>query len=394
MLILLSTALVLAVAVLIARALRQSKALRNLRPDAEAGSAALPPVAVLVPARDEADNIADCLGGILRQEGRFARFRVVAVDDHSTDATPRIIERLAAADARLRKVSAGPLPSDWLGKPHACWAGYSAGGTSSDWLCFIDADVRVEPELLATAVSAAEREGLDLLSLAPRQMLGSFAERLIMPIGFYLLGFRQNLKKLQDPASDEATAAGLFILVRRSAYQAVGGHAAVRASVCEDVALACRVKAAGGKVAMWGGDELLSTRMYHGWASLWEGVGKNLVDMLGGPASTLATVVVANLIVWGSLALPVADLLEYLRAPGPGTLIALALVLAAFGAVLGFHVAGARHFRVPAWYGLLYPIAYAIGSVLALDSVRRRLAGEVSWKGRTYRLSEPTSLGK
>ncbi|MEX6506226.1 glycosyltransferase family 2 protein [Jiella sp. M17.18] len=395
MLSLASFLLVLTIALLVIHAIRQAKALRQLHAEGGSPQEAAPSVTVIVPARDEAENIGPCVSRILAQEGLGRRIDLIAVDDHSTDATAAILEGFAARDPRLTPVSAAALPPDWLGKPHACWAGYSAAGKASDWLCFIDADVRIEPQLLASALAAAEREQLDLLSLAPRQVLGSFAERLIMPMGFYLLSFRQDLVKLQDPANPDATAAGLFILVRRSAYEAAGGHAGVRAAVCEDVELARRVKASGGRVAMWGGDTLLETRMYDGLASIWEGVGKNLVDMLGGPLQTVATVIAANVIIWASIGLPILDGLRLAGGVGLDAQIALGLSVAAFLAVLGFHIAGARHFRVPFWYGLLYPLGYTVGSILALDSVRRRLAGEVSWKGRTYRLPQQrASLGE
>ena len=394
---LVSLLLAVPVALLILHAIRQARALRQLvreDPEAEKSDAAGPGsrVSVIVPARDEAGNIGPCLSAILAQAGLKDRLAVIAVDDNSTDATPKIMAGLAAGDPRLALVKAGSLPPDWLGKPHACWAGYGAAGPGSDWLCFIDADVTLTPDAIATAVAAAEREEIDLLSLAPRQTLGSFAERLIMPAGFYLLSFRQDLVKLQDPGNPDATAAGLFILVRREAYRAAGGHAAVRGTVCEDVELARRVKAGGGRVAMWSGEEFLETRMYHGWKSLWEGVGKNLVDMLGGPVATVATVIAANVLVVASLALPVLDAVELARSGATDALVALVLSGCVFAAVLGFHLAGARHFRTPLWYGLLYPLSYAAGSLIALDSVRRRLAGEVSWKGRTYHLPHRASF--
>jgi hypothetical protein len=148
-------------------------------------------------------------------------------------------------------------------------------------LCFLDADVNAAPALITSAILAVRAERIDLLSLAPRQELVSFAERLVLPCGLYLLAFRQDLRQLQARDSHDATATGQFILVRRDAYESAGGHGAVCEAICEDVALARLLKRAGRTVVLKSGDGLVSTRMYTGWRTLWPGVAKNLIDMLG-----------------------------------------------------------------------------------------------------------------
>jgi chlorobactene glucosyltransferase len=377
----LSCAWLALVAWLILRAVNQRALLPPPRRALPAGAAAV--IAAIVPARDEEANIARCLDGLLAQDYPAAQLRVLMIDDHSTDATRAIAGAIAARHPQLSVIAAPALPPRWVGKCHACWVGARAAPAQAEWLCFLDADVRAKPSLLARALATADFHRLDLLSLAPRQELGSFAERLVMPCGLYLLAFCQDLAKLQSRAGNDVTATGQFMLVRRRVYEAVGGHAAVHDAICEDVALARRVKAAGGRVALHDGREIISARMYTGWRSLWEGVAKNLVEMLGGPLPTLVTAIAGTVLAWAAVLIPAADAATC-AAGNSGGCIALAPALAASAAAAGFHMAGAHYFGIPLWYGLLFPAGYTAGAAMAIDSLRLRLRGRVTWKGRTY----------
>jgi chlorobactene glucosyltransferase len=381
-LIALSCAWLALVAWLIRRAVNQRGLLPPLHP-ALPGGAGAPQVAAIIPARDEEANIARCLEGLVSQAYPAERLRIIVVDDHSADATSTIAGALAAQHSGLRVLAAPPLPPGWTGKCHACWAGARAAPDKTEWLCFLDADVRPQPSLLSRAVATARSERLDLLSLAPRQELGSFAERLVMPSGLYLMAFYQDLGQLQSRTGDDATATGQFMLVRRPVYDAVGGHAAVHGDICEDVALARLIKRAGGRVALHDGREAVSARMYAGWHSLWEGVAKNLVDMLGGPVPTLVTALAGTAIAWAAWLIPAVDAVSCAQGSSSGCL-ALGPALVASFAAAGFHMAGAQYFGIPLWYGLLFPLGYTAGAVMAIDSLRLRLRGRVTWKGRTY----------
>jgi chlorobactene glucosyltransferase len=353
-----------------------------LRPLPSGAPHAAPSVTVIVPARNEETNVGHCLRGLLEQNYPASRLELLLVDDHSIDDTVSIALSLARCDRRLSVLRSPPLPPGWIGKSHACWIGARAASSETEWMCFLDADVRPEPELLARAVATAECQRLDLLSLTPRQELGSFAERLVMPCGFYLLAFCQDLRRLQSRDGADATATGQFMLIRRRVYEVVGGHAAVHDVICEDLALARLIKQRGGHVALCDGKQVISTRMYTGWLTLWEGVTKNLVDMLGGPVPTIITAVTGTVLAWSVWLVPGVDGANC-AAGASGGCLAFALALAASFAAIGFHVAGARYFRIPLWYGLLFPIGYTAGALMAIDSLRRRLLGRVSWKGLT-----------
>ena len=366
---------------LIARAFSQ----RDLLPKLERAEAtdAAPKVAVIIPARDEAANIGRCLSSLIKQTYPASRLRIVLVDDHSSDATMAIATALAQTCSQLTLLRSPTLPPHWVGKSHACWIGARAVAQDVDWLCFVDADVWAEPALLASAIAAVRDDGLDLLSLAPRQELHSFAERLVMPCGLYLLAFCQDLRTVQARHSSEVTATGQFMLVRRSCYDAIGGHAAVRRAICEDLMLARLLKRAGGYAILRDGRSLLSTRMYRGWSTLWIGITKNLSEMLGGPPRTIAIAIVAIMLAWAAWLIPVADGLACAQR-NSAACIALIPCLLGSAAAFGLHIAGAAYFGIPRWYGMLFPLGYSAGALIAVDSVRRRLSGRVSWKGRTY----------
>ena len=370
------------IAWLIARAFQQRGCLRRLEPVLPPSSDDAPRVTVIIPARDEEANIGHCLEALLTQDYPASRMRVIVVDDQSVDATAAIVRRFARQHPQITLINSPPLPPRWTGKSHACWIG-ARTAPPSEWLCFIDADVTVKSSALSSAVHTVLTQRLDLLSLMPRQELRSFAERLVLPCGLIVLSFVQDLRQSQSRSGSAVAATGQFMLVRRDAYEAVGGHAAVCTVICEDLEFARRLKQSGRAVLLMGGDELLSTRMYTGWRTLWPGLAKNLVDTLGGPVATLAVALAGLILAWAAFILPVTDLAGWLRGD-QDALSALLLALAGSGAALGLHLAATFYFRIPFWYGLVFPLGYTVGALMAIDSVRRRLSGRVIWKGRIY----------
>ncbi len=377
----LSSAWLAIVAWLILRAVNQRGLLPNLAPASPPAGEAAPHIAIIVPARDEAANIGRCLRSLLAQDYPADRLRVIVVDDHSADDTAAIVRSMAERDPRLTLVTSPPLPPHWTGKSHACWIGARAAAEYCDWLCFIDADVWGTPALLSSAMGAALAQKLDLLSLAPRQELRSLAERLILPCGLILLSFVQDLRQTQGRSKSEVSATGQFMLIEREAYEAAGGHSAVLGVICEDLEFARQLKQSGRSVLLMSGDKVASARMYTGWRTLWPGLAKNLIDTFGGTGPTLLLALTAVILSWGAVAMPLLDAAACTRSV-PGAWTALALALLGSAAAFGLHIAAARHFRIPLWYGLVFPLGYSAGAMMAADSVRRRLTGRVSWKGR------------
>jgi chlorobactene glucosyltransferase len=363
---------------LLCRALRQFLTFRKTALFALSGSADLPAVSIIVPVRNEIDNIGHCIAGLIAQNCLTDRSSIIIVDDDSEDGTAEVLERIAV-DPRIRVVGAGALPRGWVGKPNACWRG--ALLSEGDWLCFIDADVRAAPELVASALRAAEAQGIDMLSLQPLQELGSFWECVIFPAGLLLIACA---KRFQTTSEDNAN--GQFLLIRRDVYFQVGGHAAVRAEICEDKALASLVRQAGFRFRVMAAEHLARTRMYREFHSLWEGLSKNATEILGSSAATLIAAVAGLIVGWTVLVLPIAAGAATVRNPSAAAAVGFGLALCGSAVVVGIHLAMTRHFRISAAYGLLFALGYTITACLACYSVLVNIDGRVTWKGRTYRL--------
>jgi chlorobactene glucosyltransferase len=383
------------IAWLLLRIFRQFRAHRAAslgRPAPDAVDAPLPEIAIIVPARNEIANIGACLEGLAAQRGLTRGSSITVVDDGSQDGTGHAVVRAARSDRRIELLEAGDLPAGWMGKPHACWQG--AMRARAEWLCFVDADVRAAPELIGAALSAASRQRIDMLSLNPLQELGSFWERLIIPTGLVAIACTTDLRPIDDPASPEVSANGQFILIRRAIYLAVGGHAAVRGEVCEDKALAGRVKHGGWRYRMLGAEQLARTRMYTGLTALWEGLGKNAIEIIGDGPTTVVAATAAMVIGWAAILVPALTAIAAAQEPSAAALLGVALAALGSAAVLGIQIGTARHFRVPAGFALLFPCAYTAVAALAWHSVALRRAGHITWKGRTYSLQRKASSGR
>jgi cellulose synthase/poly-beta-1,6-N-acetylglucosamine synthase-like glycosyltransferase len=350
---------------------------------------------VVVPAYNEAANIAACLDSVLRSEDPCSDWRLLLVDDRSTDATVAIAQQAAAAcgakQSRFELLDAGPRPVDerWVGKNWACSCAMEQ--VVSEWVLFVDADVRLQPAALRRALAQATTDGADLLSLAPRLSCCCLAEWMVQPIMASLLGLGFPIEAANDPASAVAFAAGPFMLFRRSAYTAIGGHRALAAEVVEDLALARRIKQAGYRLRYLLGLDALELRMYSDFACLWEGWTKNwLLGLDGDVAKALAASAVVLLMFSGPwLLTPAAALAAALLAPSglPGQrlllLAALAFALAGIGLQLVLRLWIRRQFQMPLNHWWLMGAGGLVVAAIGPVSVWRTLSGRGwTWKGR------------
>jgi hypothetical protein len=360
---------------------------------------------VVVPAYNEAANIAACLTSLLGSEDPCGDWQVLLVDDRSSDATLAIAEEAAGAcgatEPRFSLLDAGPRPvgERWVGKNWACSRAMEQ--VVSEWVLFVDADLRLQPATLRRALAQATIDGADLLSLAPRLSCGCLAEWLVQPIMASLLGLGFPIEAANDPASAVAFAAGPFMLFRRSAYLAIGGHRALAAEVVEDLALARRIKQGGHRLRYLLALDGLELRMYSDFASLWEGWTKNwLLGLDGDAARALAASSVVLLMFSGPwLLAAVAALLAAGLAPMglapvgfalvglPGQrlvlLAALALGLAGIGLQLVLRLWIRRQFQLPISFWWLMGAGGLVVAAIGPVSVWRTLSGRGwTWKGR------------
>ncbi len=346
------------------------------RPDlARTPAASGPRVSVIIPARNEAAVIETVIRSVLATG--YADLELLVVDDRSTDATAAIVDRLAAEDHRLRLILGAELPAGWYGKPWACVQGYRAA--TGALLLFTDADTRHEPELLPRAVGAMTAAAADLVTVAPQQACLSFWERIVMPQLWVLLGLRYHPERVNRARrAREVIANGQFILVTRSAYEAVGTHEIVRGEVAEDLALAQAFWRAGKVIHFAFAETLMTTRMYTNLAEIVEGWSKNIY--LGGRRSFPDEPVRRALVpVTLSLAmlfwlLPPALLAIGLLVPAAAVAIALSL---AFWALIAYGM------RIPPGYSLGYPVG-ALVTLYIIGRSTLRGRSRVEWKGRRY----------
>lgn len=336
-----------------------------------------PSVSVIIAARNEERDLGPTLDALLVQD--YPRYEVVVVEGGSTDATRSVLEARAP---RVRRIDEPPLPDDWVGKNWACWTG--ARATTGEWLLFLDADVRLHPSTLRTSIGWAERERADLATLAPRVEMGSFWERVVLPFYVQMVLTYFRAPHVNRDRSRTAMANGQFWLVRRTEYEALGGHAAVRSTVLEDVAIARRFRAVGKRLRVAWAPALAETRMYRDRHEMFEGILKNVH---GTEFRALRQIgFLAGLI--GLFWLPLG-LLPLGVAVGSLPIAALGAVLAV--ALFGKHVVFARAVGASPAYGLLFPLAVGFYVTVVLTSIRRGLGdGRVMWKGRSYRIRGAT----
>jgi hypothetical protein len=205
-------------------------------------------VSVVIPARNEERLLPRCLDSLRAQ--RMVPHEIIVVDDDSTDATPRL-----AAERGARVVPAGARPAGWAGKPWAAHVGSKAA--TGDWLLFVDADAVLAPDCIGVALAEAEEHGSDLLSFMPRPTCSTTFEAIMQPFFLLMTMTGLDMGRINDPKTVAAAAWGGFLLFRRSAYEAIGGHVAVQNEVIEDLMLARAIKFRGLKLRVMGAPDLV-----------------------------------------------------------------------------------------------------------------------------------------
>ncbi len=364
---------------------------RQLLGEAAPGDApvAMPRVSIVVAARNEQDTIGSCLASLLQQQ--YPDFEVIAVDDRSTDATPHMLERLRdQSSGRLTVISVRELPARWTGKNHAMHHGVAAA--SGDWLLLTDADCRqTSPHTIALAVGEALRRELDLLTLTPRLDAPSVWEKITLApctvaLFMWFLPHRAN-----DPHSPVAYANGAFLLIRRTCYDALGGHRAVRDALNEDIRLARRAKQAGFRLAVMDQHGLYRTRMYPTPGEAWRGWSRIYFGCIESPARLLLTAASTvllglgpwvGLVAWGLIG-------SRSNAVSVGGALVVAVVWGL--SVVMLQVAAWRvhgMMGLPRRWSAWYALGVMAAGAMLLRAVLPALGGlDITWRGTRYRFS-------
>ncbi|HYC02126.1 MAG TPA: glycosyltransferase [Azospirillaceae bacterium] len=332
-------------------------------------------VSILIPARDEAAGIEAAVRSALSSRG--VTVEVVVLDDHSTDGTAGIVERLAREDARVRLERAPPLPPGFNGKQHACHV--LARHARHDLLLFMDADVRLAPDAAARAAGFLEARGSGLVSGFPRQVTGTLAERLVIPlIHMLLLGYLPMPGMRWTRHAAFGAGCGQLMLARREAYEHVGGHAAIRTSLHDGVTLPRAFRRKGLHTDLFDATHLAECRMYRGFDQVWRGFAKNATEGMATPMA---------LPVWTML-LGGGHLLPWLLLPlalwlGDAEAARLAALAAGLG--LGLRALLAARFRQSPLGALLHPLGITLLLAIQAAALRAKATGRPAvWRGRAY----------
>jgi glycosyltransferase involved in cell wall biosynthesis len=333
-------------------------------------------VSVIIPARNEQANLGACLESLNSQTG--VDFEIIVVDDASTDRTREIAQSFTGVQVILPQPLLGCLTSNRrTGKNNALIAGTKHA--RAPWLLFTDADTIHLPGSVARALDEAKREHADLLSYSPEQVVVTFAERAVMPVVFAELAARYPPHKVRDQNSPIVAANGQYILVRRAAYEAVGGHAAVATEILEDVALARRFRDAGKRVHFRYAPDAVHARMYRTWPQLREGWTKNLALLFPQSEFLIYQSLALWLVAWWSLAVAVS---------GAITEHFIWILAAAFWLLVYRRMSAANFQTVNNLIALLFGLP--IFAYLLCRSKRSYAKGRVSWKGRNYDVGTPS----
>lgn len=344
------------------------------------GATELPPVSVLIPARNEVHSIGAALDAVLSSTG--IALEVVVLDDHSDDSTAEVVRDYARCNPNVRLENAPPLPHGWCGKQHACFV-LSKHATNAV-MVFLDADVRLSPDALARLTTFLRDSNAELVSGIPRQETGTPLEMVVLPlIHFLLLGFLPLDRMRASRLPAYGAGCGQLFAVRRDAYDAVGGHSAVRGSLHDGVTLPRAFRRAGFATDLCDATDLATCRMYRSGRELWLGLAKNAREGLASPV---------GIVPW-TLILGIGQIAPWvLVALWPGVL-ARSLALAAMVAGYAVRFDAAARFR-QSWLGaVLHP--FGVATLLAIQwyALARWLFGRpVGWKGRSHPNVTPTPV--
>jgi glycosyltransferase involved in cell wall biosynthesis len=333
-----------------------------------------PAISAIVPARNEEAVIAACVGSLATLPEVA---EIIVVNDQSTDKTREIVRGLMAKIPSLRLLDVEEVPSGWVGKNNAAFQGSKVA--ASPWLLFTDADAEFQPGAAAHALQKAQETNSALISFSPGQVTPTWYEKALIPFVYSRLAKHYSYDAVNNPAQPAAAANGQFLMIRRDAYDSIGGHSAVAAELLEDVALGKRVKAAGFRLWFGSGQGIVRVRMYRSFRTMWQGWKKNLFLLVGGNARAVLSELEST-IPW----IPLVLILLGVRFPVVMFLGVCFLLLRQ----LTYGLELARN-QYPFKFIIYYVPAVALYAGVLWASYRSYAKGKVEWKGREVAVTLP-----
>ncbi len=340
-----------------------------------------PLISILIPARNEEDNIKRCINSLLKQD--YNNLEILVLDDGSIDRTAEIVNKLIKKDPRIRLYYGKPLARGWLGKSYACQqlAGYAKG----QYLLFVDADTLHFPTSISSAIACLLKYKVDALSVFAKQIMVTFPERMVIPFGnFLIMGFMPLALIRRSRKALFCTAIGQFMLFKKDIYKAIGGHESVKGEILEDVIISKQVKRCGYKFMIFDGRSNLYCRMYHNFSEVVSGYSKVLFSSFDYSVMMMSTaiVVIAAIYLMPFVMLPLSIIFDWQQAYI--NMIFLQMIF-----ILVTRIILSVRYRMKAVDILLYPLSVIYLLSMAVNSVLQyKFNIGVCWKGRTYNIVE------
>jgi chlorobactene glucosyltransferase len=359
---------------------------------------AAPLISICIPARNEERNIRACVESALAQD--YPNFEVIVLDDRSTDSTSAILQESTLDSdsklsdngsklpgSKLKIISGSDLPEGWAGKPHALYQASAAA--HGKWLCFIDADTFLAPETLSSCYTKALETHADMFTIMTFQVMSTFWEKVVMPLVMTALSAGFSPRKVNDPYRKDAIANGQFILIKRSVYDAIGGHESVKDQIVEDKAISEQVKWNGHRLIVADGMKVARTRMYTSLPEMWEGWTKNIylglrdqpeLMALGVFGAVLAVIVSLFLPAW-----PLLGIFWFLHSGGSMAITVIFESLILWAYLIYIRARVSARMGISPWYALTTPLGAAVFGTMMFVSAWKVLSRKgVTWKGRLY----------
>ena len=340
--------------------------------------AGTPMISVMIPARDEAANIGNCLESLQKQD--YPNYEILVLDDNSADETSEIVAGIAAQDKRVQLFRGKPLPDDWAGKPHACYQ--LAQHARGDWFLFVDADTTHAPHMLRSVLSLASKHKTSLLSGFPRQLATSLPQKIAIPVLYFVILSWMPLWWVHRSRKPKPSLAiGQFLLFPREAYWRIGGHEAVKARILEDVWLGVETVRHGGRHLAIDLSSVVSCNMYRNIGAMWEGFIKWTYSVAAMSRLGLFALLAAGYFFFLA---PFYWLWhEYITLMAPS--VWRNVLLFQVGIILLMRGLIDIRFKEPIISVILHPFGFAFLVASALFAGGKRLVGAgVSWKKRFY----------
>jgi chlorobactene glucosyltransferase len=335
-----------------------------------------PLVSILIPARNEEQNIERCLDSLRNQD--YVNYEILVIDDNSTDNTLGILQRIAREDKRVRVFSGKPLPEDWFGKSYAMQQ--LSGEAKGEIFVFTDADTVHNPTCISWTVSNMQNSKADFISGYTKQKLLTFGEAITVPLMYFLTTIVVPLfLNRYTRQSFFSAAIGQFIAVNREAFEKVGGYTTIRNKPVEDMYLARLFKRQGYQTIFLDLKDQILCRMYTGYQAALEGIGKNIFVFFG-KNSVLLFIVAVFVVVFIFLPFPLLFILWFIKSPFfIHVLIADGLFTLAF-------IIQYLDREIPWYYAFLWPIIFLNYIYVGFFSWFRTVSGKgFLWKDRVVR---------